>query len=294
MPMRLRVMLRSLAILFVLSLPALAQEAAKPAAPQGQRVYSIGHSFHVFMPAILADIAQAAEIKDHKQVGLSPIGGSRVIQHWDVADDKFKSKALLTEGKVDVLTMAPIFLPDDGIENFCKLALEHNPNIRITVQEFWLPNDRFNQENFRVPHPEPDRERRSLKELREQHEAYFKHLDEHVLKLREKYNTKNIFVAPVGQAVLALREKIAAGEAPGLKLQNDLFTDPLGHANPTLQALVAYVHFAVTYGRSPVGLPMPTMLARAKTPTDPALLKLMQELAWQAAIQHPLSGVRAD
>ena len=290
----LTVIAQVIAIVAMISVSTLAFAADAPAGAiqQGQRVYSVGHSFHVFMPAILNDIAQAAEIKDHKQVGLSSIGGSRVIQHWEVADDKFKSKALLTEGKVDVLTLAPIFLPDDGIENFCTLAVEHNPKIRITIQEFWLPNDRFNVENFRVPHPEPDRNARSIKELREQHEAYFKSIDEHVKKLNEKFGKTAVYVAPVGQAVLALREKIAAGEASGLKQQTDLFTDTLGHATPTLQVLVAYCHFAVTYRRSPVGLPTPAALARAKI--DPALLKLLQELAWQAAIQHPLSGVKAD
>lgn len=282
-----------LAILLWLSVPVSAQEAAKATAAitQGQRVYSVGHSFHVFMPAILNDIAQAAEIKEHKQVGLSSIGGSRVIQHWDVAGDKFKSKEMLESGKVDVLTLAPIFLPDEGIENFCELAFKNNEAIRITIQEFWLPNDRFNVESFRVPHPVADRNARSLKELREQHESYFKSIDEHVTKLRDKFGTKAIYVVPVGQAVLALREKLAAGEAPGLKMQTDLFTDALGHAGPQVQVLVAYCHYAVTYRRSPVGLPMPALLARGKTPTDPALLKLLQELAWQAAIQHPLSGV---
>lgn len=287
-----RFVVRVLSILLLLSAAARAED--QPAVIPGQRIYSIGHSFHVFMPAILNDIAQVADIKDHKQVGLSSIGGSRVIQHWDVADDKFKSKALLTEGKVDVLTMAPIFLPDEGIENFCKLALEHNPNIRITIQEFWLPNDRFNVENFRAAHPEADRNARSLKELREQHEAYFKSIDEHVLKLREKFNSKGIYVAPVGQAVLALREKVAVGEVPGIKQQSELFTDAIGHATPTIQVLVVYCHFAVAYRRSPVGLPMPAALARAKPPVDPALLKLLQELAWQAALQHPLSGVKAE
>ncbi|HLQ45971.1 MAG TPA: hypothetical protein VK137_14625 [Planctomycetaceae bacterium] len=289
----LRNALRVVAVVFVLSVTAQAQDSVKAIA-QGQRVYSVGHSFHVFMPAILNDIAQAAEIKGHKQVGLSSIGGSRVIQHWEVADDKFQSKEMLKSGQVDVLTLAPIFLPDDGIENFCELAFEHNPDIRITIQEFWLPNDRFNRENFRVPHPEPDRNARSLKELREQHTAYFQTIDEHVTKLRGQFGTKAIYVVPVGQAVLALREKIAAGEAPGLKQQTDLFTDTLGHATPQLQVLVAYCHFAVTYRRSPIGLPMPAALARGKTPTDPTLLKLMQELAWQSAIQHPLSGVKAD
>lgn len=286
---------RFLAILLWLSVPVQAQDAAKGTAPitKGQRVYSVGHSFHVFMPAILNDIAQAAEIKDHKQVGLSSIGGSRVIQHWEVANDKFKSKEMLESGQVDVLTLAPIFLPDDGIEHFCELAFKNNDAIRITIQEFWLPNDRFNPENFRVAHPEPDRNARSLKELREQHTAYFKSIDDHVLKLRGTFGTQAIYVVPVGQAVLALREKIAAGEAPGLKAQTDLFTDVLGHATPQLQVLVAYCHYAVTYRRSPVGLPMPAALTRGK-PTDPALLKLMQELAWQAAIEHPLSGVKAE
>lgn len=49
---------------------------------KGQRIYFSGHSFHYFMPPILADIAKKADIKDHTQVGLSAIGGSRVYQHW--------------------------------------------------------------------------------------------------------------------------------------------------------------------------------------------------------------------
>ena len=62
---------------------------------------------------------------------------------------------------------------------------------------------------------------------------------------------------PVGQAVIALREKIIAGQAPGLKTQWELFRDSWGHPAPPLQALAAYCHFAVIYRRSPVGLPMP-------------------------------------
>ena len=134
-------------------------EPAKAAAgdiPKGERVYSIGHSFHVFMPAILAEIAKSAGITDHQQVGLSSIGGSYVMQHWDVADDKFKSKATLESGNLDVLTIAPLFLPDEGIENFVRLASEKCPQIRVLVQEFWLPFDV--NVNFRNGHPPaPDR-----------------------------------------------------------------------------------------------------------------------------------------
>src|SRR4051812_3923532 len=70
--------------------PALADEpAVTQPIEKGLRVYSAGHSFHVFVPGQLIDMAKGAGIKEHVFVGLSPIGGSRVIQHWDVADDKF-------------------------------------------------------------------------------------------------------------------------------------------------------------------------------------------------------------
>ena len=44
---------------------------------------------------------------------------------------------------MDVLTLAPMHQPDDGIEKFAALALEHNPKVRVTIQEFWIPWDKF-------------------------------------------------------------------------------------------------------------------------------------------------------
>jgi len=265
-------------------------KAGEPVAA-GQRVFSAGHSFHVFVPRILNDVAKAADIRDHVFVGLSAIGGSRVIQHWNVPEGKNKAKEALRTGKVDVLTLSPIHLPDEGIENFTKLALENNPNVRVTVQEFWLPFDiydtTFKQRPRKVDHNAPTGE-----ELRSLHAPYFRSMDEHVMKLNGKYGKPVLFVVPVGQAVIALREQIIAGQAPGLKQQEDLFTDAIGHARPPLQALVAYCHFAVVYRRSPVGLPIPGVLEKANHPEwDAKLNRLLQELAWDAVTRHPLSGV---
>jgi hypothetical protein len=120
-------------------------------------------------------------------------------------------------------------------------------------------------------------------------------MDAHVAELNQKHGKKVLYVVPVGQAVIALREKIIAGEVPGLKTQEDLFTDAIGHARPPLQALAAYCHFAVIYRRTPIGLPMPGVLAKAKNAGwDEKLNRLLQELAWHAVIGHPLSGVRGD
>jgi hypothetical protein len=261
--------------------------------PGGQRVFSCGHSFHYFVPPILSDMAKAAGIKDHVQVGLSSIGGSRVIQHWNVPQEKNKARAALRDGKVDVLTLSPIHLPDEGIDKFAALAVENNPKVRVTVQEFWLPFDIYDT-TFKLRPKKVDHNAPTGAELRKLHEPYFKSMDEHVRALNKKFGKRVVFVVPVGQAVIALREKIIAGQAPGLITQEDLFTDAIGHAKAPLQALVAYCHFAVIYRRSPVGLPMPAVLKRANNPEGEKLNRLLQELAWDAVTHHPLSGVQAE
>jgi hypothetical protein len=355
---RLYRMISASALLAVILLVSSRGQAQSPA--KGQRVYFSGHSFHYFMPPILADIAKKAEIKDHTQLGLSAIGGSRVYQHWNAVPQTNLDKSAtdvalpaetipvtatgsfpmtgelviqtaegtavvtytgktkntftgcsggkgtikagskvsgstnavrdaLKAGKVDVFTMAPIYLPDDGIEKFVKLGLTHNPKMRLFVQENWLPWDHYDT-NFKPPAGKVDHNAPTGESLRKMHKPYFEAIDEHVAELNKKYETKAIRVAPVGQAVILLREKILAGQAPGLKEQNDLFTDPIGHARPPLQALVAYCYYGLIYERSPVGLPVPGVLGKVEDAEK--LNRVLQEIAWQAVTSHPLSGVK--
>jgi hypothetical protein len=354
-----RFRLPSLAIVLSVAFVAVQPRAQGQEPPKGLRVYSCGHSFHFFMPQILADMAKKADIKDHSW-GLSAIGGSRVIQHWTVqanlgddsaeavlptdkihvsSTDRFAPAGEITvqttdgakvitytgktakaftgckggkgmlvpgkkvtqennavrqelkAGKVDVLTLSPIYLPDPGIENFVKLAIDNNPKIRIYVQENWLPWDHYDT-SFKMPKEKVDHNSPTGESLRKLHAPYFRAYDEYVAELDKKYDTKAVHIAPVGQAVIALREKIIAGQAPGLKEQNDLFTDPIGHAKAPQAALVAYVYYALVYQRSPVGLPIPGVLAKA--PEAEKLNRLLQEIAWQAVTQHPQSGIKAS
>jgi hypothetical protein len=307
-------------------------EEKKQTPPKGQRVFTCGHSFHVFVPGTLADVAKGAGVKDHKMAGLSSIGGSRVIQHWNAADitlkgetkairvESFsddgkevvykpfggkqqtkaksdvvkienKAKELLGKGEVDVLTLSPIFLPDNGIEKFVELALKNNKDVRITVQENWLPWDVYDP-RFKKPAKKVDHDAPTVDELKKMHKPYFESIDEHVRELNKKYKKEAVFVVPVGQAVVALREKILDGKAPGLKKQSDLFTDEIGHAKAPIMALNAYCHYAVIYKCTPVGLPMPAVMKNAKA--DEKLNTLLQELAWEAVTKHPLSGVKSE
>jgi hypothetical protein len=267
--------------------------SAKLAAPisEGERVFTCGHSFHVWVPGIVTDLCRLAEIPGHQQLGISSIGGSRTIQHWDIPDEKNTAKTALKTGKVNVLTLSPIFLPDAGIENFVTLALEHNKDIRVIVQPIWLRWDIYEPTTKRpakVDHNDINGE-----ELRQRHSEHFRKMDEHIRELNKKYGRTVMYIAPAPQALIALREKIIAGKVPGLKTQEDLFTDALGHGTAPLKALVAYVNYATIYRRSPVGLPVPAILKQAKLGNNEEKLnRLLQELAWDAVVQHPLSGLK--
>ena len=232
---------------------------AEPIA-QGQRIVFASHSFHWFVPDILKEMVEAAGIKDHVRVAQSSIGGSKVMQHWNVPDAQNKVKEALRTGKVDVLSVSPVHLPDDGIENFTKLALKYNPDIRVLVQEFWLRWDIY-EPTTKIP-AKVDHNAITGEELRKRHAPYFQGMDDHIRALNKKFGKTGLFVVSrPGRPSSRLREKIIAGQAPGLKKQSDLFVDDLGHGNPPLEVLVSYCHFAVTYRRSPVGLPVPSILA---------------------------------
>ena len=282
--------MRSLTLLLAFLLSFAPLTAAEPSVrPAGLKVLTAGHSFHVWMPPLVAEMAKAAEIQGHEQLAISSIGGSKVIQHWDLPAEKNKAKPVLEAGKADLFTMAPTFLPDAGIENFVKLGLEHNPKLRFTLQQNWVP---FEDPAVWLSKNRPksiDRDAITLAQLRAKHDPYFKLIEDHVKEINARIPSAKIAIVPSGEAVMALRDKIIRGEAPGIKTQNELFTDVLGHPGPQIRVLSAYCHYAVIYRRSPVGLPVVSQLA--KLPEAEQLNRLLQEIAWKAVTEHPMSGV---
>jgi hypothetical protein len=258
----------------------------------GQRVFTAGHSFHTFVADILPGLARSAGFSGHAAVGIQFMGGSRVIEHWDRPDYVNEAKRALRAGRVDVLTLSPTFHPDPGIDHFARLGLEHNPDLRVTVQASWVPCDGLLYATFNPG--KVGRDALTGDDLRQLHAPYFQSVDEEVGELNRRYGRPVLAVVPVGQALIALRERIKEGRAAGLSSQVELFTDELGHPAVPVQVLAAYGHFAVIYRRSPVGLATPPALARAGNPRwGDGLNRLLQELAWEAVLGHPLSGVQA-
>lgn len=267
------------------------EQASTQAVTRGQRVFTCGHSFHYWVAPLLAELARSAGISGHQSVGVSSIGGSRAIQHWDVPDEQNHAKRALRAGGVDVLTLACMTWPDEGIRHFAKLAAAHNTDARVTLQELWLPEDRF-------PFDAANRTRQSVEQfndttmddLKKPHAEYFRVMEDYARGVNAEIGRRVVHIVPDAQATLSLRERIIAGSAPGLKRQSDLFTDAWGHPQPPLQLLSAYCHFAVIYRRNPEGLPIPASF-KEQWRWDAALTPMLRELAWNAVSNHPMSGV---
>ena len=276
-------MLRRAFILLLVSLPiarVFAQEAKPP--PTGLRVFYTGHSFHMFVVPQMEQLVKSAGIEGHKLIGRQGIGGSRVIQHWELADDKNTAKAALASGEVDVFTMAAhLQIPDEGITKFTELGLKHNPNLRLYVQASWYPFDG----------PPPDkrirenaqRDEAKIADLQAAIDDWRMKLEAQVDELNKQHGKTAVFIVPAGDAVVKLRSLIVDGKYPGITKQSELFTDPIGHGRGHVQALVTYCNFAAIYRISPEGHELAGLTKEQNA--------ILQKLAWETLSSYRHAGI---
>lgn len=257
-----------------------------PSPVPGQRIFYTGHSFHMFVPPRIEQLVKSAEIQGHQLAGIQGLGGSRVIQHWDLEDGKNKAKPALESGQVDVFTMsAHLEIPDPGITNFVELGLKHNPKMRFLVQASWMPFDITSLEH-RV-RDNAERDQTNLADLEKATDVWLRKMELQVDELNQKHGRTAVYIVPVGNAVNRLREMIVAEKYPGVKKQSELFRDSIGHGLGHVQALAAYCNFVAIYRRNPEGLQL-------KEPgVDEAQHSILQSLAWKTVSEYSHSGVSA-
>ncbi len=263
---------------------AAAEEAKSP--PAGLRVFYTGHSFHMFVPPQVEQMVKVSGIERHQLVGTQSIGGSRVHQHWDLADEENKAKPALMSGEVDVFTMAPhLDIPDRGITSFTELGLKHNPKLRLLLQASWYPHDVASTE-LRIK-DNSQRDGMKIEDLQAAIDDWRTKLEAQADELNEKHGGKSVFIIPVGDAVVKLRALVIAGEYPGVTTQSALFTDPIGHAGPHVQTLASYCNYVAIYRADPTGL-KPKLNG-----VDDAQHAILQKLAWETVSTYSHSGVAA-
>lgn len=281
--------IHGLAVLAALTIglgPAMSVAAEKEHAPTpyGLRIFYTGHSFHMFIEPRIEQLVKSAGIEGHQLVGKQGIGGSRVIQHWELAEGKNKARAVLEAGNVDVFTMAAhLQLPDPGIDNFVKLGLEHNPNAKFLIQASWMPYDLTSPEH-RI-RSNSERDQTKLNELEVATNAWRTKLETQAAALNAQSGRQVVFIVPVGNAVNELRARIVVGTFPGVETQSALFRDPIGHGLGQIQALTAYCNFAAIYQRTPEEL----RLNEAGVSEEQH--KILQQIAWKTVSNYSHSGL---
>ena len=317
-----------LVIALILAFATGAYSADAQATSGPLKIYSIGNSFHFWIWTELTPIEQAAGIPPHLPPagtnGYDFMASSRVIDHWDPKDPKDPThqapdpkhlvKPTVEAGPIDVITLGGMHIPDEGIDDFATLALSKNPNVIITLQEFWLPYDRLeypmsgknefgdlaktlrpwadtnpippradppDTSNFNVP---------TADQLVALHKPYFDGFDKYVVGKNKKLGKNVLRVVPVGQAVIEIRRKVIAGQFPGVTKQSELFTDSLGHPGPVIKALAGYCHYIVIFRKDPRAIPLPKFPVRPPATINEEQNKILTQIAWDAVTNHPLSG----
>ena len=114
---------------------------SEKAAPKGYRVQYVGHSFHMFVPTVMASLAKEAGISGHKSLGLDFLPASYPCQHWNKNPNTVKN--VLNAGKADVLTLATRELaPDECISKFAQLAVSDSTLVDFRVDLYSLKGTR--------------------------------------------------------------------------------------------------------------------------------------------------------
>ncbi|VDC32750.1 hypothetical protein XINFAN_03432 [Pseudogemmobacter humi] len=253
------------------------------------RVYHLGHSLTGRdMPAMLA---QLAGHDWNSQLGW----GASLDQHWrgevpgfaeENAAPVFRpAHEAAGSGDYPVFVLTEMIGLADAIRwhdspaalaRWVQRIREGRADARIYLYETWHPLDEA-----------PDWPARLEADLPGLWEA---HLLRPVLESGER-----IHVIPGGQVMAAVAREAEAGRIPGLSGAGDLFGDDI-HFNDLGAWLVAQTHYAVIYGRSPLGLPARLNRADgspADAPPDEAV-RIMQGIVWRVVTSYPPTGVGGE
>ncbi len=300
-------------VLLVLMLGSYSQ-ASDPVS-EGQAYVMATHSFNVFIgpvrnregeftaPGPLAALDLERGKSGHEALAVQMIGGSTPMQHWDQGagdDSRNIAKVALRDGGVDVLTMSPnALMPEPGIDLFADLLMETNPDARLLVQNSWAAWDGqgmtasvggtgrpdFTNED----HNKADQETINgwLASL-ESDGGYLERLRTQLGGINDRAGRQMAFVVPSSVAIYELRKATIAGDVPGIGQQSDIFRDGMGHVATPGVNLVTYVWYTTMYRESPVGL---QSLIDDADPTSAEREHLLQQIAWNAVLAEPMSGV---
>lgn len=281
---------------------ALAARYSSPLPPPqaALSVYHLGHSLvGRDMPAMVAQLAAAAGLPGHSYH--SQLGwGASLAQHRTgqvpgLAEENAHpahrpARAALASGVYDAVVLTEMVELRDAIRwhdspralaDWARTARAGRAEVRLYLYETW----------HRLDDPA----------------GWLERLDGDLTALWEgvllrqamaRDGVGTIHLIPAGQALAAAVRAAEAGGLPGISGREDFFhreadgtLDPI-HIGDLGQYVVALTHFAVLYGRSPVGLPagLPRADGRPLQGPEPAAAVRLQAIVWDVVRRLPATG----
>ncbi len=263
----------------------------------GLSVYHLGHSLvGRDMPVMLEQLG-GAEHSFNSQLGW----GAMLREHWepDMPVKGFEQEnqhtqyrdphEALAEGSYDAIVLTETVEIRDSIEyhnsqdylrKWATATWAGNPETRVYLYETW----------HNLDDPEGWLTRLDL--------DLDRYWETEILRRALAHDdvTQPIYVIPGGQVMAAFVRRLeGAGGIGPVKTREDLFSDTI-HFNDYGAYLMALTHYAVLYGRSPVGLPHALLKSDGSPAQDPGpeLAAAMQDTVWQVVSAYAPSGVRGD
>lgn len=250
-------------------------------------VYHLGHSLvGRDMPAMLAQLGGhkfnsqlgwGASLRNHWQDEVPGHAEENATEAYRAAKEALDSGAYSAVVVTEMVELRDAIRWHESAKHLAKWALRAkagNPAVRIYLYETWHPLDDPSGWEARVAADLPG-------------------LWEAEVLRPAVAEAGAIYVIPGGQVMAALAAAAEAGELPGLTSRHDFFADQI-HFNDLGAYAIALTHYAVIYGRSPLGLPH--LLRRADgtaaEPVPEGAVAAMQSLVWAEVQGYALTGVR--
>lgn len=304
------------------SLALLDASARLAASARDIDAFYIGHSLISDVPDMAASLAASAPASAGRlRFKEQFIPGAPLRWQWDQVE-KFEGEPMyrvrfdraLATGDYEAFVLTD-GVPRGGAEleaetadylaRFARFAREHRPDIRVYYYETWHTITSGTPENSLYDKQSPRRTLRWRERLDADRAMWEAIVDEANRAAPPPAGSPPIRIIPAGQALARFDDAVRAGKVPGLADTRAFFDDDI-HLNHYGKYLVACVHYAVLFGRSPVGLDRDVKGRWGKDFWDvagwdgktwsapaPEAVRIMQEIAWATVAGHPRTGVPA-
>lgn len=264
------------------------------------RILGIGHSFmapgYKTLPLIVR--AEGSEQPLHTHIGGGITGSARY--KWEQENGIFdfdgrpfpKILSAIANSTWDAMLFGPYY--NDRPEYFAcwiDFCLKHHPKMKFFISDAWPQLSQFQTQ----PTSEDAFTDETLDRLGEERRKLSL---SQLGPLRRRYPNQ-VFIMPTSDAMVHAAKAQRRGELPGIDgihrmvggNQKSIWRDQLGHLGAELEWLEGYVFYSTVYQRkatSQISIP-PTNSKIARVSDE--LHHVLQEIAWKAVQEHPLSGV---